>query len=68
MNFSMNNLTEFEMATGLARIALDEFLSHEISNITGLLTNYWNIVENEIAGNGNGRPRPSSVTFQELIE
>lgn len=46
----MNNLTEFEMATGLVRIAFDEFLAHEITNLTGLLTNYWTIVENEIAG------------------
>lgn len=46
----MNNLTEFEIATGLARTALDEFMAHELSNFTGLLTNYWTIVENEIAG------------------
>lgn len=51
MNFTMmNNLTEFEMATGFVKMAMDEFLAHEISNWTGLLTNYWSIVENEIAG------------------
>lgn len=48
----MNNLTlEFEMATGFVRLAMDEFLAHEMSNWTGLLNNYWTIVENEIAGN-----------------
>lgn len=48
----MNNLTlEFEMATGFVRLAMDEFLAHEMRNWTGLLNNYWTIVENEIAGN-----------------
>lgn len=46
----MNNLTEFEMATGFVRMALDEFYAHDISNVTGLLVNYWTIVENDIAG------------------
>lgn len=47
----MSNLTEFEMATGFVRLAIDEFAAHEMSNWTGLLTNYWTIVESEIAGN-----------------
>lgn len=41
------------MATGFVRMALDEFYAHDISNWTGLLTNYWTIVENDIAGEQN---------------
>lgn len=46
----MSNLTEFEYATGFVKMAMDEFLSTEISNWTGLLNNYWTIVETDIAG------------------
>lgn len=49
----MSNLTEFEMATGFVRMAMDEFLAHEIRNWTGLLNNYWTIIDTEIAGEYN---------------
>lgn len=48
----IDNSTEFAMASGLVKIAVDEFYSHNPNNLTGLVQRYWMIVEDELAGNG----------------
>lgn len=46
----IENYTDFTMASGFVKIAMDEFYSHNPNNLTGLVQRYWTIVENDISG------------------
>lgn len=43
-----NNGTDF--ASGFVKIAMEEFYAHNSNNLTGLVMRYWDIVEQELAG------------------
>lgn len=43
------NGTDF--ASGFVKIAMDEFYAHNSNNLSGLVMRYWDIVDQELAGN-----------------
>lgn len=43
-----HNGTDF--ASGFVKIAMEEFYAHNSNNLTGLVMRYWDIVEQELAG------------------
>lgn len=48
---NMDNGTDF--ASGFVRIAMEEFYAHNSNNLTGLVKRYWDIVDQELAGNNS---------------
>lgn len=49
---TMDNSSDF--ASGFVKIAMEEYYAHNSNNLTGLVMRYWNIVDQELAGNNTG--------------
>lgn len=47
---TIDNSSDFTMASGFVKIAMEEFYAHNNNNWTGLIQRYWSIVEAELAG------------------
>lgn len=47
---NIDNATEYSMATGFVRIAMEEFHAHKTNNMTGLVVRYWDLLDQELAG------------------